>query len=115
MEKVIAKHYVQKPGGGVAAPGEVLPLELVQKFTSEQLERLIRLGAILIEYAHDEDEVLPIEELELVDEAKAPEQDVPQVEAEEIEPEPMEINAMDGIVQNSTEKPKRSAGRRKGK
>lgn len=73
----IANHYIPKPGGGVTVPGEVLS----DKFTAKQVESLLKSGAI-----------------RLADEP------VPDAPADET---PMEIDAMEGVVQTDPPKKRR--------
>lgn len=73
---LIANHYIPKPGGGVAAPGESLD---AARFTQKQLDSLLKSGAVSV-----------------IGDVKAPAQESVEAPAEE---PAMEIDVMDGIVQ----------------
>lgn len=122
MREITALHYVPKPGGGLATPGEILEQEDAARFSEEQIQRLLRAGAIRVERLQDaparpcapapKDEEAPAPEGAREPE-KAPEGE--EIEAEEAEPP--EIDIMDGIIRDEAEsaparKPRR-AGRRK--
>ena len=101
--RITALHYVPKPGGGVASPGEALRVDM---FTPTQIGRLSRLGAIRIECGDPDEETIAPEEVYTAPEGAAEEVET----VETVEEAPMEIDVMDGIVQD---KPKKTSRRKK--
>lgn len=46
---ICARHYVPIPGGGMATPGELLSDAAAARFSPQQIEHLLRVGAVTVE------------------------------------------------------------------
>lgn len=120
MRKITAVHYVPKPGGGVAAPGETFNPTVAAEFTDAQIARLLKIGAIMIEDSDRFESAAGVaQDFAETPQTAAEAEPVDAEEDNEPEPEPPEIDAMDGIVQadEAPEEPQKKprAGRRKAK
>lgn len=118
MTTITFLHYVPKPGGGLASPGESWGPDEAARFSEEQLQRLMRMGAIQVYITPDpvaarmvEPEAAPKpEHVEAQPQDEAPEMPADAPEAEEASEdmeefddgaEPPEIDIMDGIVRDA--------------
>lgn len=110
MSTVRALHYIPKPGGGLATPGEELSAEVLQKLTPAQYARLLRIGAIREEDGTGEQPapIITGSVEEVADALSEPDADA-EAQVKTVE-EPPTIDALDGIIATPPGKPR---GRRK--